>query len=262
MSCQDKAELQLVSVIVVCYNETLEAISCTLESVFLQCYKNIEVIVIDGGSRSSTTTALERYLDKLTVFVSEPDNGIFDAMNKGISRASGAWLVFMNIGDSFFDETVISRVMKAMQLDSDIVYGNIFHNVVGPKNSLRVLNKYSLLLVGICHQAMFISRSCFETVGLYDVAEEIDGDPDWNIRAFLLGLSFQYIDLTIVRYDGRGVSSDVKLQLLSRNRLKARYLSSFELYRFLIFELCYKIAIRLCTGNFTMPVSWRRNSDA
>lgn len=91
-----------ISVITVCYN-AVDTLEKTIQSVLEQTYHNIEYIIIDGGSTDGTVEIIHRYVDYLAYWVSEPDRGIYDAMNKGIERATGEWVNFMNAGDYFYN---------------------------------------------------------------------------------------------------------------------------------------------------------------
>jgi glycosyltransferase involved in cell wall biosynthesis len=250
----------MISVVTVCFNESSERIRYTLNSILDQNYENIELVVIDGGSRSTTIDALSLYRKRFKIFISEPDDGIFDAMNKGIMSASGEWLVFMNIGDAFYDNYVITAVVDDMRIGSEIVYGNVIHKKDGLRVPPRRISKYRLLLGGICHQAMFISRGCFEQIGVYDASRKVSGDPDWNLRACMAGFQFQYLNRAIAIYDGTGISADTKLQNDAKNYLRRKYLTSREFVLFNVLELLFKIAGRLRTFNFTRPVSCKNLS--
>jgi glycosyltransferase involved in cell wall biosynthesis len=95
----------LVTVITVCFNCKSD-IEKTIKSVLEQTYDNIEYLIIDGGSTDGTVDVIKTYSDRLAYWVSEPDRGIYDAMNKGLQKAAGEWVNFMNVGDLFVDEMV------------------------------------------------------------------------------------------------------------------------------------------------------------
>ena len=98
----------IISVITVCYN-VASSIEKTMLSVLNQTYKNLEYIIIDGNSTDGTVDIIKRYAERLTFWISEPDNGIYDAMNKGIVKATGEFLIFMNAGDQFLNDKVFVR---------------------------------------------------------------------------------------------------------------------------------------------------------
>ena len=98
----------IISVITVCYN-VASTIEKTMLSVLNQTYKNLEYIIIDGNSTDGTVDIIKKYAERLTFWISEPDKGIYDAMNKGIVKATGKFLIFMNAGDQFLNEKVLSK---------------------------------------------------------------------------------------------------------------------------------------------------------
>lgn len=114
-----------LSVITICYNE--KNIRKTCESIVGQSWQDFEWIVVDGGSTDGTLDVLNEYRDRIDVLISEPDNGIYNAMNKGIARARGEWLNFMNGGDAFCDKTVLEQVFGggSSRDGADVLYGDM-----------------------------------------------------------------------------------------------------------------------------------------
>lgn len=106
-----KANYPLVTVITVVYNAK-ELLEETILSVLNQTYSNIEYIIVDGGSTDGTLDIIKKYQDKISKYISEPDQGIYDAMNKGMSLSKGQWLNFMNAGDSFYSNDVLQKVFE------------------------------------------------------------------------------------------------------------------------------------------------------
>ena len=121
-----KTNNDLLTVITVSYNEATN-IELTIQSVLSQIYSNLEYIVIDGGSDDGTVDIIKKYADKISYWVSEPDKGIFDAMNKGIKVANGEWINFMNCGDSFVDKDILADVFTNREYtDTDIIFGDSY----------------------------------------------------------------------------------------------------------------------------------------
>ncbi|MBV4191775.1 glycosyltransferase, partial [Bacteroides fragilis] len=116
------ADKPLITVITVCYN-AISDIEKTILSVIHQLYSNIEYVIIDGGSVDGTIEIIEKYHDKISYWISESDKGIYDAMNKGVDKATGEWVCFMNAGDTFYSPDTILSVSDCFCHQYDIVYG-------------------------------------------------------------------------------------------------------------------------------------------
>jgi len=208
-----------ISIISVCYNEEPEKIRGTMNSIIAQDYPQMEIIVIDGGSKNDTLEAFEEYRDYINCMVSEPDDGIFHAMNKGISKATGDWIIFMNIGDKFYSPNSLSGLMAGGRSDVDILYGNVVMAddlVIMP---VKKLSKYGLYRRNICHQALLARRSLFSRIGLFDLNYKVCGDPEWVIRAYKAGTVFKYMDLIVSYYEGNGFSSNYDRRLVYWKKL-------------------------------------------
>lgn len=148
----------LVTVVTVVFN-AVNTISETIESIALQTYDNIQYIVIDGGSDDGTLKVINKYLNNIDIFISEKDNGIFDAMNKGLLLATGSYINFMNSGDWFADNRVVENVFVENDFDADFIYGDTIANKRG-KLKLRKANPFfkrsGINAMGICHQSIFL----------------------------------------------------------------------------------------------------------
>ena len=178
-------EVPLCSVITVVYNaESL--VERTLRSVQQQTFSSYEHIIIDGASSDNTLKIVERFSrNQLSVF-SERDQGIYDAMNKGLQHAKGTFVIFMNAGDEFFDEFVLERAL-ASNRDADFIYGETVvvdeaGNVLGNRRlSPPMVLHWRSLQRGMCvsHQSIFMRRELAEP---YNLEYRISGDIDWTIR--------------------------------------------------------------------------------
>ncbi len=184
------------TIVTVTFNAS-HCIERTIQSVINQTYKNKEYFIIDGGSRDDTMSIVERYRSDISCCISEPDKGIYDAMNKGIKMATGDYLIFMNADDVFADSEVLQKVSVQINDDADVVYGNwrtiteygVFANKPG---QLSALNKKFVL----CHQATFVKVSLLKQVP-FDLQYKYAGDYDMLSSYYLSGKRFQYVDVEI-----------------------------------------------------------------
>lgn len=153
-----------ISVVTVCYNAA-ETIEQTILSVINQTYPNIEYIVIDGASTDGTVDIVNKYHDKIACFISEPDKGIYDAMNKGIKVATGEWINFMNAGDGFANSSVLMDIsIQNVPLEKSFIYSDTYIT-----NSGRILYKMesSYEKGNIQHQSSIYKKSLHENYGVY-----------------------------------------------------------------------------------------------
>lgn len=195
----------LLSIIIPTFNsgKTLEA---CLESIANQTIMDFEVLIMDGVSSDSTLVISEKYRSKLPTLsvISEPDKGIYDAMNKGISLAQGEWLYFLGSDDCLFESNTLEQVFATKKIDSlKVIYGNVLFK----HSKIRYDGKFSFFKLNdknICHQAIFYRKSVFEKLGNYEI--KYKGLADWvlNIRWFTSELSYSYIDLTVAIYNEDG----------------------------------------------------------
>lgn len=226
------ADSPFFSVVTVCRNER-EKIRTTCESICGQSYRDFEWIVIDGASTDETLDVLREYEDQMAVLISEPDAGIYNAMNKGIKRASGEYVVFMNGGDYFSGNDVLQFVADAPE--AGILYGDLLFD--GPEPSIaqfpdRLPPSY-LLNNMLPHQASFIRRELFERYGGYDESFKIAGDYDLFARLLEIHrVSCFHVPYTLAVFNGEGISKDLRYRALRKqenHRVRKTY---FPRYRF------------------------------
>lgn len=203
----------LVSIVTIVYNGVSE-IEQTIESVINQDYENSEFIVIDGGSNDGTQEIIEKYKDKITYYISEKDNGIYDAMNKGIKASEGSWVNFMNAGDTFYSNTVLTQVFlnTSEYANKALLYGYKFTDgVKSMPHKLEILEK-GIIMAN--HQSMFFNKKVLREELMYSLNYPIYGDYELVYRIYkLLGkVSFHYLDIPIAIYEGGGISSVVSFQ--------------------------------------------------
>lgn len=199
----------LISIITVTYNCKAD-IKKTLDSVAMQDFEDYEMLIIDGNSDDGTLQVIDQYVNSIhnLKISSEPDNGIYDAMNKGIKKAVGKYLYFLNAGDYFTESNVLTKVASKFITDKDIYYGTVLWG-----GSIQYypekLNCFWLVYREqmICHQALFAKRELYNDFP-YDTSFKICADREWLIRVLKADAAYESIqDITICFYDGNGVSS-------------------------------------------------------
>lgn len=203
----------LISVITVSYNAAT-IIEETILSVVNQTYPNVEYIVIDGGSTDGTVDIIKKYADRLAYWVSEPDKGIYDAMNKGMAIATGNYINFMNAGDTFGDNTVLGTCAETLKNDTtiDILYGDNYRKNYKKYNDyLRKARKIRDLRKSMvfCHQSSII-RLSYHKDHPFDTRYRALADYNFFRYAYFTDrLNFYYINIPISRFDmGCGISKN------------------------------------------------------
>ena len=198
-----------------------EGLRKTIESVISQTFIDFEHIIIDGGSTDSSVDIIKQYADKITYWVSEPDKGIYNAMNKGIRKANGEYLQFLNSGDWLVDENVYAEVFSNSFCE-DIIYGN---RIEVYENKEEKLNKgfqksnisFKDIFSGcrIFHTSSFSKRKLFEQYGYFDEDFKIVSDSGFFLKVIGLGYaSVKYIDITISYFDMTGISKNPQYKTL------------------------------------------------
>lgn len=188
-------DVPIISVITVCYN-VASTIEKTMLSILNQTYENLEYIIIDGNSTDGTVEIIKMYAEKLTFWISEPDNGIYDAMNKGIAKATGNFLIFMNAGDQFLNEEVLSKCFPYFLQEVDVISGIGY--LSGQKwipAKATDLSVSFFLKRSLNHQATFINRKLFQD-NLYRTDLKIVGDSVFFFQALIMD-NASYVDIPI-----------------------------------------------------------------
>ena len=220
------------SIITVCLNEA-KSIRATCDSICMQSFKDFEWIVIDGASTDGTKELLSEYSSSIHLMVSEPDKGIFNAMNKGASKATGTYIIFMNGGDCFANSEALklaSQAMGAQMLYGDVYLGNqngdleIYPDVIEPGYMLNRM---------IPHQSTFYERATFEAFGGYDESFRIAADYDLNARLLEIErVTHYHISHPIAIFDLKGISNSKDFRPLRKqenHRIRKNY---FKKYRY------------------------------
>jgi glycosyltransferase involved in cell wall biosynthesis len=200
----------LISIITVVFNGGA-VIEKTIQSVSTQTFSDREYIVVDGGSKDNTTDIIKRHSRVIDTWRSEPDKGIYDAMNKGISMAKGRWLIFMNAGDTFFEATTLEKFAGSLPyLDrADMVFGDAYMTSPDGNEGVRTLSDSNVFLIRnmICHQCIFYSSQLFQKVGAFDTSYRLTADFEHLTRIKWSELNIIKIPYVISRYSLDGVSA-------------------------------------------------------
>ncbi len=206
-----------LSIITVCFN-IKDEIRRTCESIVNQTYQDFEWIVVDGGSTDGTLEILEEYKERINIFISEKDNGIYDAMNKGIARARGEYLNFMNGGDCFYNLNVLQDSIQALASCADVYYGNV--QVTSAANTYilnfpKTLSKEFFLRSCINHQSCFIKAELFALFGNYKIVAMGSDFEMWLIY-MKNNRTFVKLDRCIAQFYLGGASSRLEHMPLRR----------------------------------------------
>ena len=199
----------LISIITIVRNGVNE-IEETIKSVLSQKNVNLEYIIIDGVSTDGTLDVIENYKENISIFISEADNGIYDAINKGVKLASGELIGLIHCGDSYENDVLSLCYKKYMISKSDIIYGNI--NILDKTDDLvfnrseQADHRFLKKRMSIFHPATFISKSCYSKNGLYNIKYKVAADYDLLLRNLKREVKFEYISLPIATFRSGGVS--------------------------------------------------------
>jgi glycosyltransferase involved in cell wall biosynthesis len=235
-----------ISIITICYNSKA-FLDSAINSVKVQGFVETEYIIIDGGSDDGSIEVVESFGDCVTHFVSESDDGIYDAMDKGLALASGDVIGILNSDDFYPNTSVITEVVQAFTDNPsvDMILGNI--DFVRPDDLNKPVRFYSsfnfrpwMMRFGFmpAHPATFIKRSAYEKVGAYKLGYKISADFEWFVRAFLVHkLSFVKVDKTLVRMREGGVSTSGFKSYWISSKEQVRALRDNEIYSNLAFVL-------------------------
>lgn len=221
-----------LSIITINFNNR-NGLNKTIKSVLSQSFKDFEWIIIDGGSTDGSRELIEQYADHFSYWVCESDKGVYNAMNKGIAKANGDYMCFMNSGDIFANEFVLTKVSDYTP-NKDIVFGDWCLQYSDHQVFVRepeALSLHRLLFWSICHQAMFIKSSILKQKG-YDESYHIISDWKRWIEAIAGGSSVLYIPELICCFDCSGVSfNNNPLLEAEKRRLFEEDLIQFKVIR-------------------------------
>lgn len=236
----------LFSIITVTFNAE-KLLERTMLSVFRQSYPDIEYIIIDGASQDGTLDIIKRHAGQLAYWVSEPDKGLYDAMNKGLRQASGDYVLFLNAGDTLQQPDTIAGIAEVAQKKQlpDILYGETdlvdregrfiaYRRLKAPEQLNWKSFRMGML---VCHQAFIVKRTL---APLYDLKYHYSSDFDWCIRCMKMAGNIQNTHLRLINYLNEGLTaSNRKKSLKERYRIMVSYYG-----RIPVFLLHFWFAIR------------------
>ena len=232
-----------ISLITVCYNAE-SSIASTLQSAREQTYRNFELLIVDGASKDSTLEVVRQFSDLPLVIHSEPDKGIYDAMNKAVMLAKGDILFFLNADDALLDGQVLARVAEAFDADPalEFLWGDVVNAFQDGQNltlSYAYINPDTLIYGSLCHQGVFAHKRLFERFGNFDLKYRLCADFDWFLRVLRGGARYRYLDLDVSIFT-RGGAHEKSLARMYREKalIRRKYVSLVpwvgnEIYQYL-----------------------------
>lgn len=219
------------SVITVTYNAAA-VLEDTIQSVITQTYHHVEYIIVDGGSTDGTLDIVAQYRDRIATVVSEPDKGLYDAMNKGMRLATGDYLCFLNAGDSFHEDDTLQQMVHTLRELTelpDVLYGETelvdaeghfvrMRRLQAPEHLTWRSFRHGML---VCHQAFFAKRTLAEP---YDLRYRFSADFDWCIRIMKKSKVLHNTHLTLIDYLEEGMTTrNHKASLHERFRIMTKH---------------------------------------
>lgn len=253
---ESKPNEPLVSVITVVRNGEKD-LEKTIKSIINQTYSNIEYIIVDGDSSDGTLDIIKKYEDKIDYWISEPDKGIYDGMNKGIDMTTGDWTIFMNSGDVFYSENTVEKVINEIEKDTDLAFGDWIVNYpqYGNIKKHRKAGELKDLWKGmiLSHQALF-SRANILKENKFDYYNyKSAADYDFVIKAYYKKYKFQKINQIIAVVTAGGFSDIKRVNVVKEylRTLKKYDKNIFHhlYYLFLIFKIMFKDCIKKIIPN-------------
>jgi glycosyltransferase involved in cell wall biosynthesis len=240
-----------LSVITVNLNNA-DGLRKTIESVVNQTYTNFEYIIIDGGSTDGSLEVIKEYVDRIAYWISEPDRGIYNAMNKGIRNANGDFVCFLNSGDEYYSKYSIEYISKFLISVEPMIYfsNNLFIDLEEDNlkliDSKRINDRSDLLRFHFGHASTFYDRKLFSIIGEFNSKNRIVSDVDWYMDALInKKIPFKCINfVTSIFYSG-GISSS--LDIIHRSERKEMIKKYFKDYEIKIFS---GRVFRVCNNTF------------
>lgn len=222
-----KIDTPLISIVTIVYNDK-DGVKKTINNIINQTYRNIEFIIIDGGSTDGTVDIIKKYRESIAYWISEKDGGIYDAFNKGLDIATGDFINFMNAGDTFYESQTIEKSVEKINHKNKVYFGKVIVKYKGKSclypdlnNSIKRFAKKRLPN----HQSMFFPKNFYQN-NKYNLNYKISADDDYKFRS-INDYGLEFIDMTICEYSRGGVSANFN----DISILRQRIVESWKIFR-------------------------------
>ena len=239
----------LITVITVVYNDA-KGLKKTIESVVNQTYKNLEYIIIDGGSTDDGLEIIKQNESQISQWISEADKGIYDAMNKGIELATGEFILFMNAADTFYKNDSVAKLMSNIPSDVDLVYGNhevLYDSFIKTKKAQPPSELWKGMICS--HQSLFVRTAILKAKKFAYHKYSIVADYHFIFSSWLEKRKFHYVNETIASYQSGGISESKLIETRWQTRkVVLSKINNFRTQRYFVKLLA-----------ITYGTSWVRN---
>jgi glycosyltransferase involved in cell wall biosynthesis len=245
-------ESPLVTIITICRNVSL-TLDKTIQSVIEQTYPNIEYIIIDGDSTDGTLDIIKNYEEHIDFWISEPDDGPADAINKGFTVCNGEFIFLLN-ADDFVKSDFISNAIESIDEDCDFVFGDCLvgdfggeykHRWKGDRNYIK---KIAYTMPRVNQPTIVFKRKCLDIVGIYDADKKVAPDYDWLVRGYAKNITGKYTDKLVTYFALDGISDNCYYNGLSEVRESSlRYAGSIFMTNFYFIARCVRRIIKRYT---------------
>ena len=241
-----------LSIVIPSYNNGNKLIDL-LNSIKQQNFSDYEVLVIDGNSTDNTKDVIKKYKSIVSYFVSEKDQGIYDAMNKGIQASKGDWLYFIGCDDLLYESDTLSQVFHNETDEIQVLYGKIFNKRKQLAEGQEISSKEELICTSIWHQSVFYRRTIFEKYGYFDISYKIAADVVFNLSTFSQSFNkWKFMDVIVSVFSGEGISSHTIDLKYHQNQKKLFHDWFFDIEEHLIYSaLQHHLYNEIKLGNYS-----------
>jgi glycosyltransferase involved in cell wall biosynthesis len=248
-----------ITIITVVYNgeKTLEK---TIQSVAKQIYQNIEYIIIDGGSNDKTLDIIKKYEKHIDYWISEPDKGIYDAMNKGAKKATGDYIYFLNADDYIHDERVLENINKEIinKKNPDLIYGVVVK--VYSDYNVEVCNDLNGAAKGLMppHQGSFFKTKVFRELGGFNISYKSSGDFEFYVRYYLGGYKSCKVGQKIAYFQSGGTSSIKSVSTIETYDVLKKYFGILSAFKFRFRKIILEQGIKKILLSFKLDFVYHK----